>query len=363
MGYEPYIAIDGARAETPLLATQLETLAGGADRARTGADAKPGRYIALVESRTFMRDCLHRGMQASLSLPVVTFSTLSELESQFSDSIALVFLCLADARQADCANALKLLSALDSSIPIVVLATVNDMELAKTAINFGAKGYIPCTANFEIAIEAVRIHSGRRHLHSDRLLACLWASQSPGGPSRSANERSVGTRTQRRSRYPGRQVEQSHRLSVMYLRGHGESAPTQHHEETEGEESHRGCDQGANVVGAGHRAPKSGIAETVAAAVDRRLAESDMPSARRFPREKPARQVGFTLPNTFRRRVARRRPLSRVSAGAPLRADDNGPKSPSRSRRLDSKTSNPTREPATIMPCLRLTLLVSAIGA
>ena len=177
MGYEPYIAIDGARAETPLLATQLETLAGGADRARTGADAKPGRYIALVESRTFMRDCLHRGMQASLSLPVVTFSTLSELESQFSDSVALVFLCLADARQADCANALKLLSALDSSIPIVVLATVNDMELAKTAINFGAKGYIPCTANFEIAIEAVRfILAGGTYIPIDYLLASGPAS-------------------------------------------------------------------------------------------------------------------------------------------------------------------------------------------
>jgi DNA-binding NarL/FixJ family response regulator len=170
MNYDHYGAIDEARPET--FATPELELGVSAHRARAGRDAKPDRYIALVESRTFMRDCLHRGMQAALSLPVATFSTLSELESQFSDSVALVFLCLADARQEECANALKLLSALDPSIPVVVLAAANDMELAKTAINFGAKGYIPSTANFEIAIEAVRfILAGGAYVPIDYLLA------------------------------------------------------------------------------------------------------------------------------------------------------------------------------------------------
>ena len=122
---------------------------------------------------------MHRGMQAALSLPVVTFSTISELERQFSDAIALVVLSLADARPVECANALKVLSALKPNLPIVVLATVNDMELARTAINFGAKGYIPYTTNFEIVIGAVRFHLGGRRLHSDGLSARFWTAWRP----------------------------------------------------------------------------------------------------------------------------------------------------------------------------------------
>ena len=188
MNYDHYVAIDDGRPETSFVGPELEKPGVGADRAPTGEEVKPDSYIALVESRTFMRDCLHRGMQAALSLPVVTFSTLAELEQQFSSSIALVFLCLEDARQEECANALKLLSALDSSIPIVVLATVNDMELAKTAINFGAKGYIPSTANFEIAIEAVRfILAGGTYVPIDYLLASGPPAPSTTQLSPSAN--------------------------------------------------------------------------------------------------------------------------------------------------------------------------------
>ncbi len=162
MDHESFIAVDETRLSRPALVKPGVT--------QTTVDAKLDRCIALVESRTFMRECIRRGMQPAFSLPVVTFSTLSELESQFSDAIALVFLCLGDAGQEECANALKVLSALNPSIPIVVHATVNDVELAKTAINSGAKGYLPCTTNFEIAIEAVRfILAGGTYIPIDYL--------------------------------------------------------------------------------------------------------------------------------------------------------------------------------------------------
>ena len=167
MDYESYISTD-----QDLVRPEPESVGFNADRAYPSADADLGRHVALVESRTFMRECMHRGMQAALSLPVVAFSTLSELEGQFSSSVALVFLCLPDARPAECANALKVLSDLAPSVPVVVLATANDMELAKTAISFGAKGYLPSATNFEIAIEAVRfILAGGTYIPMDYLLA------------------------------------------------------------------------------------------------------------------------------------------------------------------------------------------------
>ena len=62
------------------------------------------------------------------------------------------------------------------------------MELAKTAINFGAKGYIPSTANFEIAIEAVRfILAGGTYVPIDYLLASGPPAPSTTQLSPSAN--------------------------------------------------------------------------------------------------------------------------------------------------------------------------------
>ena len=191
MDQETHIAIDEVRTGTRHLRPAGESLGNNADRTYAKAEAKLDRYIALVEyialaeSRTFMQECMHRGMAAVFSLPVVTYSTLSELERQFSNSVALILLSLTDAREAECAAGLKVLLALDPSIPIVVLATANDMDLTRTAINYGAKGYIPCRTKFEIAVDAVRfILAGGTYVPTD----CLLASAPPSFPASQASQ-------------------------------------------------------------------------------------------------------------------------------------------------------------------------------
>jgi DNA-binding NarL/FixJ family response regulator len=177
MDQQTDIAIDEVRTGTALLRPERESLDSNAHHTYAKAEAVLDRYIAFIESRTFVRECMHRAMQAAFSLPVVTYSTLWELQGQFSNSVALFLLSLTDARQAECANALKALSALDPSIPIVVLATTNDMDLVRTAINYGAKGYIPYSTKFEIAMEAVRfILAGGTYVPTDYLLTSAQPS-------------------------------------------------------------------------------------------------------------------------------------------------------------------------------------------
>ena len=152
MDHESYMAV----AEELLSGSEPENLGVNTAAISQIRNAKTERYIALVEGRTFMRECMHRGMEGALSLPLIAFSTLSELESKLSKSVALVFLSLPDGEPAKCENALKVLADLEPSIPVVVFSTANDSALAKTAISLGAKGYIPITSNFDIAVEAVR---------------------------------------------------------------------------------------------------------------------------------------------------------------------------------------------------------------
>jgi DNA-binding NarL/FixJ family response regulator len=132
-------------------------------------------FIAIIEGRTFLRECIRRSMQSAFSLPLVTFPTVSELESQLGQASAeLVILSLEVTNEAG-VSALKVLTELLQGIPVVVLASANDAGLARTVVHHGAKGYIPLDMGFEIAIEAVRfVLAGGTYAPMD----CLLASRS-----------------------------------------------------------------------------------------------------------------------------------------------------------------------------------------
>ncbi len=64
-----------------------------------------------------------------------------------------------------------MISQIAPGVPIIVLAYNGDAEIAKTAISHGAKGYIPATLRFDIAIEAVRfVLAGGTYVPIDYLL-------------------------------------------------------------------------------------------------------------------------------------------------------------------------------------------------
>src|SRR5574337_2151411 len=115
----------------------------GADRESAEIESDAA-FIAVVESRTFLRECIRRSMQQAFSVPVVTFSALSEFERQRRGaSTGVVILSVIEASAE--ANALKRLSQFAPGWPVVVLASKSDAAIARIAIEEGAKGYIPVT--------------------------------------------------------------------------------------------------------------------------------------------------------------------------------------------------------------------------
>ena len=166
------IPIDEARAETPFSATLRLSEEIDVRRAYGGGEAKLGGFIAVIESRTFIRECIRRSVQSAFPLPVLTYSTAIELEQQhlLTSPQLIIFSWVEDNKEAS-TNALKVLSELAPRIPVIVLAYNNDAELARTAICHGAKGYIPVTMGFEITIEAVRfVLAGGTYVPMDCLL-------------------------------------------------------------------------------------------------------------------------------------------------------------------------------------------------
>jgi DNA-binding NarL/FixJ family response regulator len=129
-------------------------------------------FIAVIENRTFIRECIRRSVQSAFPLPVLTYSTAVELEQQhlLISPKLIIFSWVEDNREASI-SALKVLSELAPGTPVIVLAYNNDAELARTAICHGAKGYIPVTMGFEITVEAVRfVLAGGTYVPMDCLL-------------------------------------------------------------------------------------------------------------------------------------------------------------------------------------------------
>jgi DNA-binding NarL/FixJ family response regulator len=147
------------------------------------AVAESDRFIAVIEGRTFLRECIRRSVQAAFPLPIKAYSTVVELEREHArTSPALIILShVDDSGKANAnTNTLKILSEVVPTAPVIVLAYKNDSELAKTAIFHGAKGYIPVTMGFQIAIEAVRfVLAGGTYVPVDCLLARNWTAEQP----------------------------------------------------------------------------------------------------------------------------------------------------------------------------------------
>lgn len=126
-----------------------------ASRALEG-NAAPGQdLIALIESREFLRECICRSMQSAFSLPISAYSTSSELECRGRNA-SVVILSLMSGNNEEGVNTCKSLSERLPNARIIVLASRNDADLARTVLNCGAKAYIPSTMGFEIAVSVTQ---------------------------------------------------------------------------------------------------------------------------------------------------------------------------------------------------------------
>ena len=142
------------------------------------------KKVVIVESRIFLRECIQKSIQSALSIPVETLSSISELDDRRTiGSARLVIISLGETNTPESAEALNIISNLAPSLPTIVLSSKYNFEVMRAVIGYGAKGYIPMTMGFEIAVEAVRfVLAGGTYVPAECLLSAIPSAVTPSRP-------------------------------------------------------------------------------------------------------------------------------------------------------------------------------------
>src|ERR1700719_3501735 len=183
---DQFYTIDSER--EPIQFDRVETLSAEHVARRLDLQSsKVEKKVVIVESRIFLRECIQRSIQSALSIPVETLTSFSELgEQRAIESARLVIISLGETNTPESAEALNIISNLAPSLPTIVLSSKYNFEVMRAVIGYGAKGYIPMTMGFEIAVEAVRfVLAGGTYVPAEYLLSAILAAGTPSRPAAS----------------------------------------------------------------------------------------------------------------------------------------------------------------------------------
>ena len=144
--------------------------------------------ILLIEKRLFLRDCLHSCFDRSYpDHEIVAFGSLTEWsESTEKKTLkpAVVLYALPAGIGLMIKREFERLEALVPNTPIVVLSDAASSDEIAQIIGYGARGYIPTSMPFHLAIEAVRfIEAGGTFVPAGNLLADGDQNKQPAGAS------------------------------------------------------------------------------------------------------------------------------------------------------------------------------------
>jgi DNA-binding NarL/FixJ family response regulator len=158
-----------------------------ARRSDLESDKAVEKKVVIVESRIFLRECIQRSIQSALSIPVETLTSFSELDDRRTiGSARLVIISLDESDAQETEKALSIISDLAPSLPIIVLSSKHNFEEMRAVIGYGAKGYIPMTMGFEIAVEAVRfVLAGGTYVPAEYILSAIPSAVASSRPAAS----------------------------------------------------------------------------------------------------------------------------------------------------------------------------------
>lgn len=116
--------------------------------------------IVVIHQRAFFRDCFVRCLEVSYqSHDIFAFASASDWQNSternaLSPSVIVFFV---DSASSNSIADLQFLESVAAERPVVIVSDVDDVNYVVRALKGGARGYIPTSLPFNVAVEAVRL--------------------------------------------------------------------------------------------------------------------------------------------------------------------------------------------------------------
>lgn len=139
----------------------------------------PACRFVVIEHRDFLRECLVRSLTSCSTIAAESFASVEDLlKCPKILEASLLILSVVRLSEHEAKRELIALFEAMPHVPTIVLAHEGDFDGALEAIGNGARGYIPTSLGFEIAIEAMRfVNAGGTYVPAE----CLLASRATHG--------------------------------------------------------------------------------------------------------------------------------------------------------------------------------------
>lgn len=116
--------------------------------------------VIVIHPRAFFRDCFVRCLEASYnSHDILAFATICAWRNspeQTTATPSVIVFFVDDSNSSSVAD-LEFLESTATSTPVVIMSDIDDASYVMHALKSGARGYIPTSLPFNVAVEAVRL--------------------------------------------------------------------------------------------------------------------------------------------------------------------------------------------------------------
>jgi DNA-binding NarL/FixJ family response regulator len=119
---------------------------------------RPG--IVVVHPHALFRDCFVRCLEASYEgHDIFDFSCISDWanDAERNTQVPTVIVLFMDGTKASSMADLQFVDSVADNVPIVVMSDIDDASYVMRTLKSGARGYIPTSLPFDVAVEAVRL--------------------------------------------------------------------------------------------------------------------------------------------------------------------------------------------------------------
>jgi DNA-binding NarL/FixJ family response regulator len=115
------------------------------------------KVFIVIEGRAFMRECLRIGLALALRANIRAYSSVGDYQQdEERGGSSVIFLSWSEMDGDLFTDTFCKLLEIDSSTPIIVIGP-SRLDFVNAAVSRGAKGYVPLTTKFDVAVAATHI--------------------------------------------------------------------------------------------------------------------------------------------------------------------------------------------------------------